>query len=104
MIDIKFLRENPDVVKQNIKNKFQDHKLPLVDEVIKLDQENRDNKKEVEALRANKNQLSKMIGGLMKDGKIEEAEKVKAEVAEIKQVTIKTDELTEKERQLEEES
>ncbi|HAH18274.1 MAG TPA: serine--tRNA ligase, partial [Eubacterium sp.] len=100
MLDIKFLRDNPDIVKQNIKNKFQDHKLPLVDEVIKLDQENRDNKKEVEALRANKNQLSKMIGGLMKDGKIEEAEKVKAEVAAGND---KIDELTEKERQLEEE-
>ena len=100
MLDIKFLRDNPDIVKQNIKNKFQDHKLPLVDEVIKLDQENRDNKKEVEALRANKNQLSKMIGGLMKDGKKEEAEKVKAEVAAGND---KIDELTEKERQLEEE-
>ncbi|WP_288886683.1 serine--tRNA ligase [uncultured Eubacterium sp.] len=100
MLDIKFLRDNPDIVKQNIKNKFQDHKLPLVDEVIKLDQENRDNKKEVEALRANKNQLSKMIGGLMKDGKIEEAEKVKAEVAAGND---RIDELTEKERQLEEE-
>ena len=100
MLDIKFLRDNPDIVKQNIKNKFQDHKLPLVDEVIKLDQENRDNKKEVEALRANKNQLSKQIGGLMKDGKLEEAEKVKAEVAAGND---KIDELTEKERQLEEE-
>ncbi|MCR5628907.1 serine--tRNA ligase [Eubacterium sp.] len=100
MLDIKFLRDNPDIVKQNIKNKFQDHKLPLVDEVIKLDQKNRDNKKEVEALRANKNQLSKMIGGLMKDGKKEEAEKVKAEVAAGND---KIDELTEKERQLEEE-
>ena len=100
MLDIKFLRDNPDIVKQNIKNKFQDHKLPLVDEVIKLDQENRDNKKEVEALRANKNQLSKLIGGLMKDGKKEEAEKVKAEVAAGND---KIDELTEKERQLEEE-
>ena len=100
MLDIKFLRDNPDIVKQNIKNKFQDHKLPLVDEVIKLDQENRDNKKEVEALRANKNQLSKQIGGLMKDGKLEEAEKVKAEVAAGND---KIDELTEKERQLEKE-
>ena len=100
MLDIKFLRENPDVVKQNIKNKFQDKKLPLVDEVIALDQENRDNKKEVEALRANKNKLSKMIGGLMKDGKKDEAEKVKAEVAA---GNARIDELTEKERNLEEE-
>ena len=100
MLDIKFLRENPDIVKQNIKNKFQDHKLPLVDEVIQLDQENRDNKKEVEALRANKNQLSKQIGGLMKDGKKEEAEKIKAEVAA---GNAKIDELTAKERTLEEE-
>ena len=100
MLDIKFLRENPDIVKQNIKNKFQDHKLPLVDEVIQLDQENRDNKKEVEALRANKNQLSKQIGGLMKEGKKEEAEKIKAEVAA---GNAKIDELTAKERTLEEE-
>ena len=100
MLDIKFLRENPDVVKQNIKNKFQDHKLPLVDEVIQLDQENRDNKKEVEALRANKNQLSKQIGGLMKDGKKEEAEAIKAQVAA---GNAKIDELTAKERNLEEE-
>ena len=100
MLDIKFLRENPDVVKQNIKNKFQDKKHPLVDEVIALDQENRDNKKEVEALRANKNKLSKMIGGLMKDGKKDEAEKVKAEVAA---GNARIDELTEKERTLEEE-
>ncbi len=100
MLDIKFLRDNPDVVKQNIKNKFQDHKLPLVDEVIKLDQENRDNKKEVEALRANKNKLSKQIGGLMKDGKKEEAEEVKAQVAA---GNARIDELTAKEKNLEEE-
>ena len=62
MLDIKFLRSNPDVVKQNIKNKFQDEKLPLVDEVIELDIENRNIKQEVEALRANKNKISKMIG------------------------------------------
>ena len=62
MLDIKFLRENPDVVKQNIKNKFQDSKLPLVDEVIELDKRNREIKGEVEALRAEKNKISKMIG------------------------------------------
>ena len=80
MIDIKFLRENPDAVKENIKKKFQDHKLPLVDEVIALDKENREIKKEVEALRADRNRLSKEIGGLMKQGKKEEAEVVKAQV------------------------
>ena len=71
MLDIKFVRENPDVVKQNIKNKFQDKKLELVDEVLKLDQQNRDIKKEVEALRADRNRLSKQIGALMGQGKKE---------------------------------
>ncbi|MDI9242716.1 serine--tRNA ligase [Fusibacillus kribbianus] len=80
MIDIKFLRENPDAVKENIKKKFQDHKLPLVDEVIALDKENREIKQEVESLRADRNRLSKEIGGLMKQGKKEEAEAVKAQV------------------------
>ena len=69
MLDIKFLRENPDIVKENIKKKFQDEKLPLVDEVIDLDLKNRENKQEVEAMRANKNKLSKEIGGLMQQGK-----------------------------------
>ena len=80
MIDIKFLRENPDAVKENIKKKFQDHKLPLVDEVIALDKENSEIKQEVESLRADRNRLSKEIGGLMKQGKKEEAEAVKAQV------------------------
>lgn len=80
MLDIKFLRENPEIVKQNIKNKFQDSKLPLVDEVIELDKRNRDIKKEVEALRAERNKISKMIGGLMKEGREEEAEEVKKKV------------------------
>ena len=80
MLDIKFLRENPDVVKQNIKNKFQNSKLPLVDEVIELDKRNREIKGEVEALRAEKNKISKMIGTLMKEGKREEAEEVKKQV------------------------
>ena len=66
MLDIKFVRNNPDVVKQNIKNKFQDEKLPLVDEVIELDQKNRDIKGEVEALRAEKNKISKQIGACTK--------------------------------------
>ena len=80
MIDIKFLRENPDAVRENMKKKFQDHKLPLVDEVLALDKENRQIKGEVEALRADRNRLSKEIGGLMKQGKKEEAEAVKAQV------------------------
>lgn len=80
MLDIKFLRENPDVVRQNIKNKFQESKLPLVDEVIQLDKRNREIKQEVEALRAERNKISKMIGGLMKQGKKEEAEEAKKQV------------------------
>ena len=82
MIDIKFLRENPDVVKENIKKKFQDKKLPLVDEVIDLDAKSRAAKQEADDLRAKRNQLSKQIGALMKEGKKEEAEAVKAQVAE----------------------
>ncbi len=81
MLDIKFLRENPEIVKQNIRNKFQDRKLPLVDEVIELDKRNREIKQEVEVLRAERNKLSKQIGGLMAQGKKEEAEAVKAQVA-----------------------
>ena len=81
MLDIKFVRENPEIVKQNIRNKFQDKKLPLVDEVIELDKRNREIKQEVEALRAERNKLSKQIGGLMKQGKKEEAEEVKRQVA-----------------------
>ncbi|MCR5396229.1 MAG: serine--tRNA ligase [Lachnospiraceae bacterium] len=80
MLDIKFLRENPDVVKENIKKKFQDHKLPMVDEVIELDQEVRQVQQEGDDLRAQRNILSKQIGGLMKEGKKEEAEAVKAQV------------------------
>ena len=82
MIDIKFLRENPDVVKQNIKNKFQDDKLPLVDEVIELDKQARAAQQEADALRANKNSIAKQIGSLMAQGKKEEAEEVKKQVAE----------------------
>ena len=69
MLDIKFVRENPEVVKQNIRNKFQDAKLPLVDEVLELDARNREIKQEVEALRAEKNKISKQIGALMAQGK-----------------------------------
>ncbi len=81
MIDIKFLRENPDIVKDNIRKKFQDKKLPLVDEVIELDKEVRAVQQEGDDLRNQKNVLSKQIGGLMKEGKKDEAEAVKAEVA-----------------------
>ncbi len=81
MIDIKFLRENPEVVKENIKKKFQDNKLPLVDEVIELDAESRKTQQEADDLRANRNKISKEIGGLMAQGKKEEAEAKKAEVA-----------------------
>ena len=81
MLDIKFLRENPETVKQNIRNKFQDEKLPLVDEVIELDEKRRTMQQEADDLRNRKNVLSKQIGGLMKEGKKEEAENVKAEVA-----------------------
>ena len=81
MIDIKFLRENPDVVKENIKKKFQDSKLPLVDEVIELDAKNRAAKAEADNLRASRNKLSKQIGQLMGQGKKDEAEEVKAQVA-----------------------
>ena len=81
MIDIKFLRENPDVVKENIKKKFQDSKLPLVDEVIELDKEARAAQQEADTLRANKNKIAKEIGACMAQGKKEEAEAKKAEVA-----------------------
>ncbi len=83
MIDIKFLRENPDVVKENIKNKFQMHKLALVDEVIELDAKNRELKLVGDELRSKRNTLSNQIGGLMRDGKKDEAEKIKLEVKEI---------------------
>ena len=82
MIDIKFLRENPDVVKENIKKKFQDSKLPLVDEVISLDEERRKVQVEADAIRAGKNKIAKEIGMLMGQGKREEAEEKKKEVAE----------------------
>ena len=81
MIDLKFLRENPQIVKQNIKNKFQDQKLPLVDEVIELDAKARATQKEADELRASRNTLSKQIGQLMGQGKKEEAEELKAQVA-----------------------
>ena len=81
MLDIKFVRSNPEIVKQNIRNKFQDEKLPLVDEVLELDVRNREIKQEVEALRAEKNKKSKEIGACMAQGKREEAEEIKKIVA-----------------------
>ncbi len=80
MIDIKLIRENPELVKQNVQNKFQDRKLPLVDEVIELDKESRAAQQEANDLRADRNRLSKQIGALMAKGEKEEAEKVKAQV------------------------
>ena len=82
MLDLKFVRENPDIVKQNIKNKFQDSKLPLVDEVIELDSQNRAAKAEADNLRASRNKLSKQIGALMGQGKKDEAEEIKRQVGE----------------------
>lgn len=100
MLDIRFVRENPEIVKQNIRNKFQNHKLSLVDEVIELDKENRGILQEVEALRARRNKVSKEIGKLMAHGKKEEAEEVKKEVAASGS---RINELTEKQKNLEEE-
>ena len=77
MLDLKFVRENPEIVKQNIRNKFQDSKLPLVDEVIELDAKNRAAKKEADDLRASKNKIAKHIGALMGLGMKEEAEELK---------------------------
>ena len=99
MLDIKFVRNNPDVVKQNIKNKFQDEKLPLVDEVIELDKRNREIKQEVEALRAEKNKASKEIGAMMAQKKIEEAEALKKKAAESNG---RINELSEEEKEVEE--
>ena len=81
MLDIKFVRENPEIVKENIKKKYQDAKLPLVDEVIELDAKIRAYKQEAESLRASRNDLSKQIGALMREKKIEEANKIKETVA-----------------------
>lgn len=83
MLDIKFLRENPDIVKENIKKKFQDHKLPLVDEIIELDKELRDARLKGDTLRAERNSKSSEIGNLMKEKKVDEANAIKAEVSKI---------------------
>ena len=104
MLDIKFLRTNPDIVKQNIKNKFQDEKLPLVDKVIELDKEFRESKTRAEALRANRNKVSKQIGALMGQGKKEEAEEVKKQVTdmaeELEALSVKETELEEEIRKI----
>ena len=100
MIDIRFLRENPDIVKQNIKNKFQDSKLPMVDEVIALDKERREILQELEALRAEKNRSAKEIGALMKQGKKEEAEEAKKKVS---QSGARIDELTARSKEVDDE-
>ena len=81
MLDLRFVRENPEIVKQNIRNKFQDSKLPLVDEVIELSKESNATQQEADALRAERNRISKQIGGLMAQGKREEAESLKAQVS-----------------------
>lgn len=99
MLDIKFVRENPEIVKENIRKKFQDAKLPLVDEVISLDKTNREIKQELQALLADRNRISKSIGRLMKEGKKEEAENAKAEVVRNQN---RVAELTEQERTVEE--
>ena len=100
MLDLKFLRENPDIVKQNIKNKFQDDKLPLVDEVIELDEKSRNAKQEADSLRAKKNTIAKQIGAMMAQGKKEEAEALKAEVTQnaerLKELEAQEAELAEK--------
>ena len=104
MLDIRFLRENPEIVKQNIKNKFQDSKLPLVDEVIELDKTAREVKSEVEALRSKRNKASKAIGALFAQGKRDEAEAMKSEIAKdgdkIDELTAKENELNEKIRNI----
>ncbi len=100
MIDIKLIRENPELVKQNIRNKFQENKLELVDKVIELDAENRSIKTEVEALRAERNRSSKLIGGLMAQGKKDEANEMKAKTAEL---GVKIDELSARETAVEDE-
>ena len=99
MLDLKFVRENPEIVKENIKNKFQDSKLPLVDEVITLDEQNRAAKQEGDALRAERNKLSKQIGALMGQGKKEEAEEMKRKVTDASDHLAQ---LEEKERELDE--
>ena len=96
MIDIKFLRENPDIVKENIKNKFQEQKLVLVDEVIELDKKNREVKLNGDNLRSERKNLSAQIGGLMKNGQKDEAEKLRQEVQKINSALEENEALEEK--------
>ena len=104
MLDIKFVRANPDIVKENIKKKFQDDKLPMVDEVIAYDKELREAKTRVEYLRSQRNSISKQIGALMGQGKKDEAEEAKKQVAamadEMAVLDVKEQELTEKVRKI----
>ena len=99
MLDLKFLRENPDIVKKNIQNKFQEHKLPMVDEVIELDAQARATQQEADDLRANRNKISKQIGALMGQGKKEEAMALKEQVGKDAE---RLAELEQKERELQE--
>lgn len=99
MLDIKFLRENPDIVKQNIKNKFQEEKLPLVDEVIELDEKARKAQQEADNLRASRKKISKEIGALMAQGKKEEADAKKEEVSKNAK---RLEELSNQEKELQE--
>ena len=96
MIDIKLIRENPELVKDNIKKKFQDNKLELVDQVLKLDEESRQAKRQADDLRANRNKISKQIGGLMAQGKKDEAEDLKKQVTEQSQKLAELEQLEEK--------
>ena len=100
MLDIRFVRENPEIVKENIRKKFQEQKLPLVEKALQLDAENRAIKTEVEALRSERNKASKQIGALMGQGKKEEAEQIKEEIA--KKGT-KIEDLSKREKEVEEE-
>ena len=95
MLDIKFVRENPDLVKENIKKKFQDHKLVLVDEVIEFDSKKREVTLKGDELRASRNSLSSQIGTLMKEGKREEAEKIKLQVQKINEELVENERLEE---------
>ena len=95
MLDIKFVRENPDLVKENIKKKFQDHKLVLVDEVIEFDSKKREVTLKGDELRASRNSLSSQIGNLMKEGKKEEAEEIKLKVQKINEELVENEKLEE---------
>ena len=95
MLDIKFLRENPDLVKENIKKKFQEHKLEFVDQVLELDKKNRELTSKGDELRKNRNSLSTQIGNLMREGKKEEAEEIKKQVSSINESLVENEKLEE---------